>query len=56
MPETHFDEWIAQRYETLWPEAFEPALVDAAVTFLAGLAGAGPALELGIGTDASRCR
>ncbi len=50
MPETHFDEWIAQRYETLWPELFEPAVLDATVGFLAGLAGTGPALELGIGT------
>src|SRR6266508_4368626 len=48
--ETHFDEWIAQRYETLWPELFDPAVLDPAVDFLADLAGAGPALELGIGT------
>jgi SAM-dependent methyltransferase len=50
MAETHFDEWIAQRYETLWPELFDPAVLDPAVDFLADLAGAGPALELGIGT------
>jgi len=50
MPETHFDGWIAQRYEMLWPELFDPAVLDPAVDFLAGLAGAGPALELGIGT------
>ena len=50
MPESHFDEWIAQRYETLWPELFDPAVVDPAVSFLAELAGPGPALELGIGT------
>jgi SAM-dependent methyltransferase len=48
--ETHFDEWIAPRYETLWPELFEPAVIDSTVTFLAELAGAGPALELGVGT------
>src|SRR5207253_10639178 len=48
--ETHFDEWIAQRYEILWPELFDPAVLDPAVAFLADLAGAGPALELGIGT------
>src|SRR5436190_10665712 len=48
--ETHFDEWIAQRMERLWPELFDPAFVDASVDFLADLAGAGPALELGIGT------
>jgi SAM-dependent methyltransferase len=50
VPETHFAEWIAQRYETLWPELFDPAVLDPAVDFLADLAGAGPALELGIGT------
>ncbi len=50
MPESHFDEWIAQRYETLWPELFDPEVVDPAVSFLAELAGPGPALELGIGT------
>ena len=23
--ETHFDEWIAQHIEALWPELFDPA-------------------------------
>jgi SAM-dependent methyltransferase len=50
MPETSFDEWIAARYETLWPELFDPAVVDPAVSFLGELAKAGPALEFGIGT------
>jgi SAM-dependent methyltransferase len=50
MPETHFDEWMAARYETLWPELFDPAVVDPAVKFLADLAATGPALELGVGT------
>lgn len=50
MAETNFDEWIAQRYERLWPELFEPAVINPAVDFLAGLAGTGPALEFGIGT------
>jgi SAM-dependent methyltransferase len=50
VPETHFDEWIAQRYDTLWPELLDPALLDSAVDLLADLAGAGAALELGIGT------
>src|SRR5258705_6926353 len=45
-----FDEWIAQRYATLWPELFDPAVVDPTVNFLAELAGSGAALELGIGT------
>ena len=34
----------------LWPELFEPALIDATVAFLAGLAAGGSALEFGIGT------
>jgi Methyltransferase domain len=50
MPETHFDEWIAAHYETLWPELFEPALVESTVSFLAALATSGPALEFGIGS------
>jgi SAM-dependent methyltransferase len=48
--ETHFDEWIARRYRALWPELFEPPLLDAAIAFLAALARSGPALEFGIGT------
>jgi SAM-dependent methyltransferase len=48
--ESHFDEWVAQRFEALWPELFDPNVVDPAVNFLAGLAGGGPVLELGIGT------
>ena len=50
MPETHFNEWIATRYAALWPELFDPAVVDPTVDFLAGLAAGGSALELGIGT------
>ena len=50
MPETRFDEWIAARYERLWPELFDPAVIDPAVDVLAELAGDGPALEFGIGT------
>jgi len=50
MPDARFDEWLAQRYEKLWPELFDPLLIDRTVDFLAGLAGAGAALELGIGT------
>jgi SAM-dependent methyltransferase len=48
--ETHFDDWIAEHYRTLWPELFEPALIERTVDFLAGLANRGAALELGIGT------
>jgi SAM-dependent methyltransferase len=50
VPKIYFDERIAERYETYWPELFEPAIVDSAVSFLADLAGTGAALELGIGT------
>lgn len=48
--ESHFDEWIAARYEILWPELFDPAVVDPAVNVLTELAATGPALEFGIGT------
>ncbi|TDD64721.1 class I SAM-dependent methyltransferase [Jiangella aurantiaca] len=50
MAETHFDDWVAQRYERVWPELFESAAVDPVVDLLAELACGGPALELGIGT------
>jgi hypothetical protein len=50
VPENTFDERIAATYEAKWPELFEPAVVDPAVSFLAGLARSGTALELGIGT------
>jgi SAM-dependent methyltransferase len=48
--ENYFDERIAATYEAKWPELFEPAVVDPAVSFLADLARSGTALELGIGT------
>lgn len=50
MAETHFDEWIAEHYRTLWPELFEPALVERTVDVLAELADGGAALEFGVGT------
>lgn len=50
MPGNYFDERIAATYEAKWPELFEPAVVDPAVSFLAGLARSRTALELGIGT------
>ncbi|MEV1002208.1 class I SAM-dependent methyltransferase [Nonomuraea sp. NPDC050202] len=45
MPQNTFDARIAETYEEKWPELFEPAVVDPAVDFLSGLAGAdaGPA-------------
>ena len=50
MPESRFDAWVAERYDLLWPELFDPTLVESTVDFLAGWAGSGPALELGVGT------
>jgi SAM-dependent methyltransferase len=46
----HFDERVAARYDASEGEMFEPAVVEPTVDFLAGLAGSGRALELGIGT------
>jgi SAM-dependent methyltransferase len=48
--ETHFDDWIARRYAKLWPELFDPVVLDPVVATLTELAGQGPALEFGIGT------
>jgi SAM-dependent methyltransferase len=48
--ENHFDEWIADRYEHLWPQVVHPDAVEPAVEFLADLAGDGRALEFGVGT------
>jgi SAM-dependent methyltransferase len=50
VPHNYFDERIAKEYDARWAELFEPAVVAPAVDFLAGLAAAGRALELGIGT------
>jgi hypothetical protein len=50
MSQSGFDEWIAQRYELLWPELFDDALIAATVAILAELAGTSPALEFGVGT------
>jgi SAM-dependent methyltransferase len=50
MPEDHFGEPIARRYDASLPDMFDPASVAPVVDLLAGLAGEGAALELGIGT------
>jgi SAM-dependent methyltransferase len=50
MPEDHFGEEVAARYDMSAADMFEPEVLDPAVAFLAELAGDGPALELGIGT------
>jgi SAM-dependent methyltransferase len=46
----YFGERVAARYDESSAERFEPSVVAAAVEVLAGLAGSGRALELGIGT------
>ena len=50
MPEDHFGEPVAARYDQSSADMFEPAVVDPVVDVLADLAGDGAALELGIGT------
>jgi SAM-dependent methyltransferase len=50
MAESHFDEWVAQRYEVLNADLYDPAVLGPAVDFLAELADGGPVLEFGIGT------
>jgi SAM-dependent methyltransferase len=46
----YFPEEVAARYDESSAEMFVPVVVDAAADVLAGLAGGGRALELGIGT------
>jgi SAM-dependent methyltransferase len=50
VPEDHFGEEVAARYDESSADMFDPAVVDPAVDFLAALAGDGAALELGVGT------
>jgi SAM-dependent methyltransferase len=50
VPEDYFGEDVAARYDDSIGEFAEPAAIEAAVDFLAGLGGGGAALELGIGT------
>jgi hypothetical protein len=54
VPASYFDERIAKSHEAKWPNLFEPAVVDPAVSFLADPAGSGAALELGMGTGSYR--
>ncbi len=46
----YFDERVAARYDQSAADMFDPAVVEPVVDFLAGFAGDGRALELGIGT------
>jgi SAM-dependent methyltransferase len=50
MPEDHFGERVAERYDVDSAELFDPAVVEPVVELLAELARGGRALELGIGT------
>jgi SAM-dependent methyltransferase len=50
MPDDHFGERVAARFDERYGDQADPAVVVPMVTFLAGLAGEGAALELGIGT------
>jgi SAM-dependent methyltransferase len=50
MPQDHFGEPVAAKYDDDAADMFAPEVVDPVVDFLAGLAGQGAALELGIGT------
>jgi SAM-dependent methyltransferase len=50
VPEDHFGEDVAARYDQGLGHWGDPDVVDATVDFLAELAGDGAALELGIGT------
>jgi 2-polyprenyl-3-methyl-5-hydroxy-6-metoxy-1,4-benzoquinol methylase len=46
----YFDERVAARYDQPHSEQFDPAAIETMVDFLVERAGAGRALELGIGT------
>ena len=48
--EDHFGEAVAVRYDERYEPLASPEVVSPIVDFLAGVAGEGPALELGIGT------
>jgi SAM-dependent methyltransferase len=50
MPENLFDGWVAEGYDAASGDMYAPEVLVPAVSFLADAAGAGPALELGIGT------
>lgn len=46
----YFDEPVAARYDETSADMFQPDVLDPAISFLADLAGDGPALEFGVGT------
>ena len=49
-PANYFDEPVASRYDADYAALADPTVLDPAVELLAALAGAGAALELGVGT------
>ena len=49
-PVDHFGPDVAERFDERYAHQADPAVVDPTVDFLAGVAGDGAALELGIGT------
>ena len=50
MPEDHFGEGVAERFDERYAHKADPAVVDPIVDFLADRARGGAALEFGIGT------
>jgi Methyltransferase domain len=50
MAEDHFGESVAARFDERYAHQADPAVVGPIVDFVAGLAGEGAALELGVGT------
>lgn len=50
MAESHFDDWVAEHYERLWPQLFAPEVIEPTLDCLVELAGGGACLEFGIGT------
>jgi SAM-dependent methyltransferase len=50
MPEDHFGERVAARFDERYADQADPAVVEPMVSLLADLAGDGAALEFGIGT------
>jgi SAM-dependent methyltransferase len=50
MPEDHFGERVAARFDERYADQADPDVVEPIVSFLADLAGDGAVLELGIGT------
>ena len=50
MPDDHFGERVAARFDERYAYQADPAVVEPIVSFLAELAGEGAALELGVGT------